>query len=96
VGANASSELPHLFDQLLPRHSRQVLVHTPSVTNARRPTPAPLPNVLRLSCKARLVISPYDSRRAALCQLQTPVSPLSYRDTSTPPGSKVRQDCCAF
>jgi hypothetical protein len=33
------------------------------------------PNVLRLSCKARLVISALSYRWAALWQLQTPVRP---------------------
>jgi hypothetical protein len=37
VGAYASSEPPNLFDQVLPRHGFQVLVHWPSEPMARLP-----------------------------------------------------------
>jgi hypothetical protein len=35
VGANALSQPPNLFDQLLPRHGYQILVHLPSEPMAR-------------------------------------------------------------
>jgi hypothetical protein len=37
VGANASSQPSNLFDQLLPRHGCQILVHCPSEPMARLP-----------------------------------------------------------